>query len=188
MNLMSQTTKRALAASLKKLLIHKPLSKITITDITEDCEVNRHTFYYHFQDIYDLIDWIYENEMEKVIADNKTYETWADGVQALFQYALDNKTFILNTYHSLSRKDLMRFLNQTTYQFLMDVVNEQAQGMKVDQKHKEFIANFYKHAFVGLALEWIEGNMKLNPNDIIQDLTTLIEGDFHKALLRFEER
>ena len=93
---MSQTTKRALAASLKKLLIHKPLSKITITDITEDCEVNRHTFYYHFQDIYDLIDWIYETEMEKVIADNKTYETWADGVQALFEYALNNKTFTIN--------------------------------------------------------------------------------------------
>lgn len=185
---MSQTTKKALAASLKKLLMNKPLSKITVTDITEDCEVNRHTFYYHFQDIYDLIDWIYETEMEKVIADNKTYETWADGVRALFRYALENKTFVLNTYHSLSRKDLTRFLNQTTYQFLIDVVNEQAHNMKVDQKHKEFIANFYKCAFVGMAIEWIDGNMKTDPDDIIIDLTTLIEGDFHKALLRFEKR
>ena len=48
---MSQTTKKALAASLKKLLEKQPLSKITVTDITEDCEVNRHTFYYHFQDV-----------------------------------------------------------------------------------------------------------------------------------------
>ena len=50
---MSQTTKRALEASLKKLLLQKPLNKITINDITEDCGVNRMTFYYHFKDIYD---------------------------------------------------------------------------------------------------------------------------------------
>ncbi len=55
---MSQTTKRALEASFKKLLLEKPLNKITINDITEDCGVNRMTFYYHFKDIYDLVDWI----------------------------------------------------------------------------------------------------------------------------------
>lgn len=51
---MAETTKKALAASLKKFLAEKPLSKVTVTDITEDCEVNRQTFYYHFKDIYDL--------------------------------------------------------------------------------------------------------------------------------------
>ena len=54
---MSQTTKRALAQSLKKLLQTKPLSKITINDIAEDCGVSRMTFYYHFKDIYDLVEW-----------------------------------------------------------------------------------------------------------------------------------
>ena len=58
MGLVAQTTKRALEASLKKLLVQKPLNKITINDITEDCGVNRMTFYYHFKDIYDLVDWI----------------------------------------------------------------------------------------------------------------------------------
>ena len=56
---MSQITKRALASALKELLEHKPLNKITIADITEQCGVNRQTFYYHFQDIYALLEWIY---------------------------------------------------------------------------------------------------------------------------------
>ena len=42
--LVAQTTKRALEASLKKLLLRKPLNKIPISDITEDCGVNRMTF------------------------------------------------------------------------------------------------------------------------------------------------
>ena len=54
---MSQMTKRALVASLKELMAEKPLDKITVTDLTEHCGVNRMTFYYHFKDIYDLVEW-----------------------------------------------------------------------------------------------------------------------------------
>ena len=60
---MSDITKRAMAQSLKKFLRKKDLDKITINDITSDCGVNRQTFYYHFKDIYDLLEWIYKNEV-----------------------------------------------------------------------------------------------------------------------------
>lgn len=53
---MSQITKRALASSLKLLLLQKPLNKITINDIAEKCGVSRMTFYYHFKDVYDLVE------------------------------------------------------------------------------------------------------------------------------------
>ena len=54
---MSQITKRALEASLKNMLLQKPLDKITINNIPKDCGINRMTFYYHFKDIYDLVEW-----------------------------------------------------------------------------------------------------------------------------------
>ena len=54
---MSQITKYALENSLKNLLLQKPLDKITISDITDDCGISRMTFYYHFKDIYDLVEW-----------------------------------------------------------------------------------------------------------------------------------
>ena len=73
---MSQTTKRALEASLKKLLLQKPLNKITINDITEDCGVNRMTFYYHFKDIYDLVDWILVEDASKILEGRQSFETW----------------------------------------------------------------------------------------------------------------
>ena len=52
------TTKKAIAFALKDLLSEKPLDKITINDIAEKAEINRQTFYYHFQDIVDLVEWI----------------------------------------------------------------------------------------------------------------------------------
>lgn len=76
---MSQITKRALEISLKKLLLQKPLNKITISDIANDCGINRMTFYYHFKDIYDLIEWICTEETARAINGKKTYETWQQG-------------------------------------------------------------------------------------------------------------
>ena len=54
---MSNTTKQGLEASIKRMMLKKPLDKITIRDITEDCGVGRMAFYYHFKDIYDLVEW-----------------------------------------------------------------------------------------------------------------------------------
>ena len=93
---MSQVTKRALEASLKNLLLKKPLEKITINDITEDCGINRMTFYYHFKDIYDLIEWCCVEDAKKALEGKKTYDTWQQGFLQIFEAVLDNKPFILN--------------------------------------------------------------------------------------------
>lgn len=76
---MSQMTKRALVASLKDLLAEKPLDKITVTDLTEHCGVNRMTFYYHFKDIYDLVEWACIESATRALAGQKTYDTWQQG-------------------------------------------------------------------------------------------------------------
>lgn len=73
---MASTTKRALESSLKKLLLEKPLNKITVTDICEDCGISRMTFYYHFQDIYDLVEWSCQEDAGKALAGNRTVDTW----------------------------------------------------------------------------------------------------------------
>ena len=93
---MSQVTKRALEASLKNLLLKKPLSKITINDITEDCGISRMTFYYHFKDIYDLVEWSCLEDAKRALEGKKTYETWQQGILQIFEAVLDNKPFILN--------------------------------------------------------------------------------------------
>ena len=105
---MSQVTKRALEASLKNLLLKKPLDKITINDITEDCGINRMTFYYHFKDIYDLIEWCCVEDAKKALEGKKTYDTWQQGFLQIFEAVLDNKPFILNVYHSVSREQVER--------------------------------------------------------------------------------
>lgn len=63
----SLTTKKAIAYSFKSLLKEKPFNKITINDIANNCDINRQTFYYHFQDIQDLTEWICIREVDKIL-------------------------------------------------------------------------------------------------------------------------
>jgi probable dihydroxyacetone kinase regulator len=182
---MSQTTKRALETSLKNLLLQKPLDKITITDIADDCGINRMTFYYHFKDIYDLVEWSCVEDAAKALEGKKTYETWQQGFLQIFHAVIANKPFIMNVYHSVSREHVETYLYKLTYDLLIGVIEEKAVGMDVLEEDKKFIANFYKYAFVGLMLEWIKNGMKDDPQHMIDRLNILIHGDITRALIKY---
>lgn len=182
---MSQVTKYAIEASLKKLLLQKPLDKITISDITEDCGISRMTFYYHFKDIYDLVEWICLEESRRALEDKKTYDTWQQGFLQILEAVRDNKPFILNVYHSVSREQIELYLYKLTYDLLINVVEEKSQGMSIRPEDKQFIADFYKYAFVGLTLDWVRHNMKEDPQVMIDHLTKLVTGNITTALERY---
>lgn len=179
---MSEITKKALAQALKELLSKKELSKITIKNITDYCGVNRQTFYYHFKDVYDLIEWIYTSEVIDEIKDDDTYESWQQGFLFIFNYILKNKNFVLNTYNSISREFVMMFLYKQTSRLLINVIEEKARNVNIKNENKKFIADFYKYGFVGIIQDWITGGMKENPEDVIKKLNLILEGNFEKAI------
>ncbi len=182
---MSQVTKRALEASLKNLLLKKPLSKITINDITEDCGISRMTFYYHFKDIYDLVEWSCLEDAKRALEGKKTYETWQQGILQIFEAVLDNKPFILNVYRSVSREHVENYLFKLTYDLLIGVVNEKSAGMTVREEEKEFIADFYKYAFVGVMLNWVKDGMTEDPHKVVERISIIMHGNVTEALEKF---
>lgn len=179
---MHKTTKQAMEESLKRLLLRKPLNKITISDITEDCEVNRMTFYYHFKDIYDLVEWSCEEDARRALNGKKTYETWQEGFYQIFQVVAENKPFIMNVYHSVSREQVENYLYKVTYDLVIGVVEEKSAVMAVRQDDKEFIAHVWKYAFVGLMLDWIRNDMKSDPKELVARFSTVIHGSITNAL------
>ena len=88
---MANTTKRMLSMSLKKLLSKTTLDSITIQDITDDAEVSRKTFYYHFQDIYDLLDWTLQEDIHRLIVNEIELDNWEESIAALFSYMQANR-------------------------------------------------------------------------------------------------
>lgn len=180
-----QTTKCALEASLKNLLLQKPLDKITINDITAGCGISRMTFYYHFKDIYDLVEWACVEDAARALAGKKTYDTWQEGFLNIFQAVLDNKPFIMNVYRAVGRERVEQYLNPLVHSLVLGVVEEKSAGMTVGQTDKDFIAYFYEYAFIGILLAWINENMKEDPARIVERTSKLLHGNIVRALNAF---
>lgn len=182
---MSQVTKRALEQSLKNLLLKKPLTKITVNDIAEDCGINRMTFYYHFKDIYDLVEWSCLEDARKALEEKKTHDTWQEGFLNIFEAVLANKPFVMNVYRCVSREQVERYLTPLTDNLLMGVINELSANMVVREEDKAFIARVYSYAFVGLMLDWIKDDMRADPEKLVEKFALVIHDDVSGALNRF---
>lgn len=182
---MSSITKKALENSLKNMLLKKPLDKITIRDLTDDCGISRMAFYYHFQDIYDLVEWACIEDATAALAGKKTADTWSEGLEQIFEAVYDNKPFVLNAYRSLDRERMERFLYSLTADLIRGVIDEKSQQIAVSEEDKAFIADFYKYSFVGLMLDWIRRGMDDNYHEIVRKTSLVMHDAVSRALENF---
>ena len=181
---MSEVTKRALEQSLKNLLLKKPLNKITINDIAEDCGINRMTFYYHFKDIYDLVEWSCLEDDQKSLKEKKTYDTWQEGLLQIFYAVRENKPFIMNVYHCVDRAQVEKYLTPLTDELLMELIEEKSRGVQVRSEDKEFIARIFSYCFIGMMLDWIRDDMKEQPEIIVDKLALVLKDAVTNAIER----
>ncbi len=182
---MSQVTKRALEQSLKNLLLKKPLNKITVADIADDCGINRMTFYYHFKDIYDLVEWSCLEDAKRALDEKKTYDTWQQGLLQIFEAVQENKPFIMNVYRCVHAEQVEKYLQPLVDGLLIGVLDEESRGMTIRDEDKQFIAQVYSYIFIGLMLDWIKDNMHEDPRQIVERLARLIKGSMAAAVARF---
>ena len=182
---MSTITKQALEASLKQMMLKKPLDKITIRDITEACGISRMTFYYHFKDIYDLVEWVCVEDASRALQGKKTYDTWQEGLAQIFEAVLENKPFVLNAFRCISRDQMERFLFHLTYGLIRGVVDEKSQGKPISEEDKAFIAEFYKYGFVGILLDWIRQGMSEDYQTIVRKVSATMHGTIANAIENF---
>ncbi len=182
---MSQITKRALEQSLKNLLLKKPLTKITVSDIAQDCGINRMTFYYHFKDIYDLVEWSCLEDAKQALEEKKTYDSWQQGFLQIFEAVLANKPFVMNVYHCVHREKVELYLSPLVDNLLLNIIEKESVNKTIREEDKKFISQVYSYIFIGIMLDWIGDDMKQDPQEIVERLAKLIKGSISIAIDRF---
>lgn len=187
---MSNITERALSHSLRELLTEKPIDKITVAELTERCGISRMTFYYHFADIYDLADWTCRDITQSVLEGKKTYETWQEGYLAVFEELIRERPLVMNVYQHMDHDTLAGYLHTVTYHLVRDVVDEEAEasGLDVSSEDRKAIADFYKYGLVGLVMEWVNQGMEADPQTIVDECSTTIDGAILLALKNYAEK
>ena len=116
---MASFTRKAIMDSFMKLVDQRPISKITIKDIVEDCGVNRNTFYYHFADIPALIEAIVHDQAEELIRNHSTITTIEDALNVAVDSILQHRRAALHIFNSVSRDVYERYLMQICPQVMI---------------------------------------------------------------------
>jgi len=181
----STITEKALALSLKQLMKTIPLSKVSIQNIVDNCKLNRQTFYYHFKDKFDLVNWIYHTEVTECIANCRHYDNWTDGMHRTLCYLMENNTFYINALNTPGQNSFNGYFFEFSCELIMGVVNDLSLGRNISDVDKKFIADFYTHAFVGVIVQWIKTGMKDSPQIMVEKMENVTYGSMIGALSRY---
>lgn len=179
-----QRTKTALAASLKKYMKKKPIGKITVSEIITDCNVNRKTFYYYFDDIYALFKWMLEQEAIEVVKRMNLLVDYKEAVVFVIDYVEENAHILNCAYDSLGREDMKRFFQEDfrhiTRKLIDDV--EQEENLSVLEDFKEFLVQFYTGALASMILDWFKEKNHRSKEEIIYYLMLVIKTSLPEML------
>ncbi len=165
-----------------RLLNKKSFNKITITEIVENCELNRNTFYYHYSDLMEVLSEIFEDELAKITSGYYHGETWNDTLVHLTSFASENRRAVYHVYYSFQREELERFLYSFTEAILKKFVDDESEGIVVSDFDKALIVKFYQMALTGMLIEWISDGMKQDIDRVIDRMSLLLDGNIKNIL------
>jgi len=163
-------TKQQLANSLKELMCHTPFNKITVQTLTNCCGLNRQTFYYHFKDMYELLSWIYNNEIFNETVD----ESWETAVEKVVRYVKSNRAFCRNTIRSLKKENMEVFLQPVFQNWVEKLTAEIFKINFVNKDDKKFFVELFTTAFVNYGIQWVSRGMPEDEKFIINKIKILL--------------
>ncbi len=184
---MASSTKEALGKALKKMLSVKPIDKITVKDLVEECGVNRQTFYYHFDDVYDLLEWVFEEDTNKALPHEIYYDKWRENVIEWFQYLQDNRSFVLNIFNSQNRAYLLRYFKGRLHYCVHSFAAICAEGKNIEWSDLEFVCEFYVNAAIGWISQWFDMGMPTLDEHDRERYIKILDGSTENLLARFQK-
>ncbi len=184
---LSRKRKEQMAASLKKLMAKKSLQKITIQELADDCGINRYTFYYHFQDIYDLLSWTLQQDAAALFYRSESSLTWVDRLRVFLHNIRENAPVYKCVLNSLAYETLRTMFSQEASQLVEAYLLDEKGNSQISGQYFSFLRDFYTSAFSGLLLEWIRRDLDLSEETIINYLSTILDGTVQTIIQRAEK-
>ena len=175
---MSKHTQEAMIDVLMELLKEKSFDKITVKEIIEGAEINRNTFYYHFEDIHDLLESAFERESVKFREESRAESNFGEEYLRTVEFLMDHREAIVHLYRSKSRRIIISYVESAVSSFIGRFVEEECEGMRLSAKGKKYITYFYTDAVLAATLRWVEGKMEGSQEDLMET----IENSFYATV------
>lgn len=177
-------TKQAIVRAFWELLEEKPLSKITVKDIVERCQVNRNTFYYHFQDIPLLLECTIQDWGNNIIATHSKFGSPIDCIAPFAEQAARHRRALLHIYRSIHRETFLATLDRISLCFVTNYVESVTKDLPIPPDDKNLLIRYYKCTLSGTLLDWFDHDMAYDLKQATTRLCELFAGTGKQAFLR----
>lgn len=185
----SEQTKQQLDRALKTLMAQKALDKITISELTGLCGIRRQSFYYHFEDIYDLLRWMFQSETISLLRQQEGALLWKEGLFQLFCYLEENRAVCLCALRSMGRDHIRRFFEADIYAIIHRIIEQLGEEIGVHTDLHSFVdvellTHFYVVALAGILESWLLGEIDRTPEQLIQFADIMLNDQVNGAAAR----
>lgn len=150
---MSSLTKNAISAAFFDLSKQKSIDKITVKDIVEVCSITRQTFYYHFQDIMDVIEWSLEQRMKEILAQSLKADSAVEAIRILISTVEEHPEIIRKLMGSQKREHTERIIYESMKSYMQEMIDRKELFMDMTRSDMDMALNFYSYAIVGTMME-----------------------------------
>lgn len=180
-------TKNLIKQEFIKLLNKKSLHNITVTEIAKQCKIERKTFYYHYENLPQLVKEIFDEELEDVIKEfNETLSSEESFISAE-KFILENKKVVKHMYESDYKVELEKYIFSISGEIMRKYVRRVAKDTKAQEIDIKLIAYFYQCALSSSLVEWVATDMKTDPKLVTRRLGKLMDGNILESLKRSEK-
>lgn len=180
-------TKNLIKQEFIKLLNKKSLHNITVTEIAKQCKIERKTFYYHYENLPQLVKEIFDEELEDVIKEFNETLSWEESFISATKFILENKKVVKHMYESDYKVELEKYIFSISGEIMKKYVRRVAKDTKAQEIDIKLIAYFYQCALSSSLVEWVATDMKTDPKIVARRLGKLMDGNILESLKRSEK-
>lgn len=183
---MANFTRDAIKESFVKLLNKKPVNKITVKDIAQECGINRNSFYYHFSDIPTLLEEIFTEEVQRLINSERPCACIYEQLIYAIQFAVENESAIYNIYNSANRELFENYLDRISQKAVSDYIDVVSRDFNIKNEDKKVLVLYYKCMIIGFVIDWLGSQMQYNICEKLRRVCELFDGAMQNAFYRCE--
>ncbi len=173
---MAVDMKEMIADAAKKLLFQKHNKKLTVKDIVEECHITRQAFYYHFEDIPDLLRWSMERQYQKFLEECLALEDTEDAFRYFFRMAASAKPYVDRGLQSNYGEELEQMLSRFITAVFEQVVERKNLFEGCSRSELKLVLRYHTGAIMGLLRDWTEEDTK-NLDQVVHQVLRLIRGE-----------
>ena len=185
---MTDFTRREIKTRFMELLSEKNLDKITVKELADVCGISRNTFYYHYHDIFEVLEEIFQCEIMKVVEAEKRYGSLKEAFLMATKFAQDNRAAMLHVHQSTKKTFFKNYLIRVSDKIIKEYIYQQAECLEVDESDVNLLTVFYKHGLLGILKEWIDSGLQSGKEEVIDRMAFILEGNVRNSLRKISSK